>query len=93
MRPAIIVTPSEEIDPSGWLNLVAVTSRVPDPLPTDHVLLPWQAQGHSRTGLNRRCAAVCTWVVRIRASDVKGIAGVLPGAVILKVLEKIATGG
>lgn len=90
MRPAVIFTPTDDIDSSGLLDVVAVTSRVPDPLPADHVLLPWQVQGHSRTGLNRKCSAVCTWVVRIRSNDVKGVAGVLPGTIILNILEKIA---
>jgi hypothetical protein len=50
-----------------------------EPLPHDHVLLPWHAQGHPRTGLNRKCRAVCTWVARIRHRDIRAIAGVVPG--------------
>jgi hypothetical protein len=83
LRPAVIVTPSDRITPSAPLDVIAVTSRVPEPLPHDHVLLPWQAQGHPRTGLNRRCAAVCTWVARIRYTDIRDVAGVVPGAVML----------
>ncbi len=60
-RPVIIVTPDDRLTESGPLEVVAITSRLPQPLPSDHVLLPWHAQGHPRTRLNRRCAAVCTW--------------------------------
>ena len=89
LRPAVIVTPSDRITPAAPLDIIAVTSRVPEPLPNDHVLLPWHAQGHPRTGLNRKCAAVCTWVARIRHTDIRDIAGVVPGAVMLEILSKV----
>jgi len=89
LRPAIIVTPSDRITPATPLEVVAVTSRLPKPLPNDHVLLPWHAGGHPRTGLNRRCAAVCTWVARISHGDIREVAGVVPGAVILDILSKV----
>ncbi len=90
MRPAVIVTPSDRIRSAELLEVVAVTSRVPEPLPPDHVLLPWHAQRHPRTGLNRKCAAVCTWVARIHPSDIQDVAGVLPGATLLAILNKVA---
>lgn len=90
-RPAVIITPSEQIGLSSSLDVVAVTSRLPETLPPDHVLLPWHSQGHPRTGLNRKCAAVCSWVIRIRPNDIEDIAGVLPGATILEILRRIAT--
>ena len=85
----MIVTPSDRITPAAPLDVIAVTSRVPEPLPPDHVLLPWHAQGHPRTGLNRKCAAVCTWVARIRHTDIREVAGVVPGAVMLEILSKV----
>jgi mRNA-degrading endonuclease toxin of MazEF toxin-antitoxin module len=89
LRPAVIVTPSDRITPAALLDVIAVTSRVPELLPHDHVLLPWHAQGHPRTGLNRKCAAVCTWVARIRHTDIRDVAGVVPGAVMLEILSKV----
>jgi hypothetical protein len=53
---------------------IPMASRVPEPLPPDHVLLPWHTQGHPRTELNRKCAAVCAWVARIRHTDIRDIA-------------------
>jgi hypothetical protein len=64
-RPAIVVTSNDQITPTGLLEVVAISSRLSDPLPDDHVLLPWHAQGHPRTGLNRKSAAVCSWVAVI----------------------------
>src|SRR5579872_1907494 len=81
LRPAVVITPSNQIVPNGPLEVVAITSRLPQPLPDDHVLLPWHQQGHPRTGLNRRCAAVCTWRARIVASDIQAVAGIVPGQV------------
>jgi hypothetical protein len=89
LRPAVLVTPSDRITSAALLDIIAVTSRVPEPWPDDHVLLPWHAQGHPRTGLNRKCAAVCTWVARIRHTDIRDVAGVVPGAVMLASLSKV----
>ena len=91
LRPVVIVTPSDRITSTAPLEVIAVTSRVPEPLPRDYVLLPWHAQGHPRTGLNRKCAAVCTWVARIRHTDIRDVAGVVPGAVMLEILSKVTT--
>src|SRR6266446_4026551 len=77
-RPAIIVTPDESISASGSIEVAAITSRLADPLPDDHVLLPWHAQGHPRTGLNRKCAAVCSWMANLSAKDVQSIVGQVP---------------
>jgi len=89
LRPGVIVTPSDRIVLTAPLDVIAVTSRVPEPLPYDHVLLPWHAQRHPRTGLNRKCAAVCTWVARIRHNDIREVAGVVPGTVMLEILSKV----
>jgi len=86
-RPAIIV--SSATDSSDKLTIVAVTSRVPDILPDDHVSLPWHPQGHPRTGLNRRSAAVCSWVSQIDACDVLAASGIVPGVELLAILNKI----
>jgi len=89
LRPAVVVTPSDRLQESGPFEVVAVTSQVPEPLPADHVLLPWHSQGHPRTGLNRKCAAVCTWLARILPPDIKGMAGVVPGQCLVEILAKV----
>jgi mRNA-degrading endonuclease toxin of MazEF toxin-antitoxin module len=89
-RPAVIVTPTDRITEGGQLEVVAITSRLSDPLPEDHVPLPWHARGHPRTGLNRRCAAVCNWVSRILPGDIQQVAGFVPAAPLLAILSRIA---
>jgi len=90
LRPAIVVTPTDRISDTGPLHVVAVTSRLSEPLPSDHVILPWHPKGHPRTGLNRRCAAVCTWIAEIQAADVREVGGMTPGSVLVDVLRRIA---
>ncbi len=90
LRPAVIVTPSERLASPGPLDVVAITSRLPKPLPDDYVSLPWHAQGHPRTGLNRPCAAVCTWLARITADDIDDVAGIVPSPVLAAILAKVA---
>ncbi|MBI3823836.1 MAG: type II toxin-antitoxin system PemK/MazF family toxin [Planctomycetes bacterium] len=87
-RPAVVVTATDQIVPGGDLEVVAITSRIPNPVPDDHVLLPWHANGHPRTGLNRRSAAVCSWVAVISTADVQSIAGLVPAAPLLEVISK-----
>ncbi len=89
-RPAIIVTPNHRISPSATLEVVAISSRLPQPLPDDHVLLPWHPRGHPRTGLTRKCAAVCTWLTQILPSDIQSVAGLVPGPLLLTILSKVA---
>ena len=92
LRPAVIVTPTEQIVPEGEVDVVAITSRVPDPLPADHVLLPWHPRGHARTRLNRKSTAVCSWLSRIPYTAIQDAAGVLPSETLLEILKKIAAG-
>jgi mRNA-degrading endonuclease toxin of MazEF toxin-antitoxin module len=88
-RPAVVVTPNDDIDESGLADVVAITSTLQTPLPEDHVLLPWHAQGHSRTGLKRKCAAVCSWVVQVSVADVESVTGSITGATLIEILGKI----
>jgi mRNA-degrading endonuclease toxin of MazEF toxin-antitoxin module len=89
MRPAVVVTPDDAIASSGLVDVVAITSTLPTALPDDHILLPWHAQGHTRTGLNRKCAAVCSWVVQVSVDDIDSVAGLITGSTLAEILKKI----
>src|ERR1043166_7168266 len=89
-RPAVIVTPSDRLGAGQPIDVIAITSRLTDPVPEDHVLLPWHRQGHPRTKLNRRCAAVCTWLAQIAENDIEDVAGIVPSAEMTSILGKIA---
>jgi mRNA-degrading endonuclease toxin of MazEF toxin-antitoxin module len=94
-RPAVIVTPTAEIDPLLPLQVAAVTTFLPSPLPDDHVLLPWQRPRHPKTGLNKRCAAVCSWLARIDEDRIIRHVGIVPGkqrVEIVSILAKLNPG-
>jgi hypothetical protein len=40
VRPAVVVTPTAEIVAAASVRVLAITTRLLDPLPSDHVLLP-----------------------------------------------------
>lgn len=88
-RPVVVVTPDDRIAQPGEVDVVAITSRLSDPLPGDYVQLPWHAQGHPRTGLNRKSAAVCSWVARVSTTDISNVAGLISGPVLLTIMSKI----
>jgi mRNA-degrading endonuclease toxin of MazEF toxin-antitoxin module len=52
VRPVIIITPTAEIAAGKAVRVVAVTTRIPQSPSDDHVLLPWDPQGKSRSGLH-----------------------------------------
>jgi hypothetical protein len=53
------------------------------------VPLPWQAQGRSRTGLDRPNAAVCSWFVTFTAADVINAIGHVPPEPMQRIEEAI----
>jgi hypothetical protein len=59
------------------MRVVAITTRLADPLPADHLLLPWERQGKARSGLRRRCAAVASWQAELVVGDVQQMVGIL----------------
>lgn len=90
VRPAVVVTATDNITVAGRLLLVAITTRLDSPLPDDHFLLPWDPQGKARSGLRRRCAAVASWQMEVAIDDVKDVVGILPPATITGLLVKVA---
>ena len=87
--PAVVVTATPDITLGKTVRLAAVTTRLPDPLPDDHVLLPWDPSGKARSGLRRKCAAVASWLMDVMVDDLQ-VAGVLPPNVTNDVLATIA---
>ena len=77
MRPAVVVTPTAKLTSSREVELVAITSTLPSALPPDHVLLPWHPRGHPRTGLNRKCEAVCSWITPVSQHDIQSASGIV----------------
>ncbi len=90
VRPAVIVSPTADLDVGAPVRVVAITTHLPDPLPEDHVLLPWDRQGKARSGLRRRCVAVASWQAEIAIDDMQQVVGILPPSVIGELLRKVS---
>ncbi len=92
VRPGVVVTPTADIHAGKPVRVVAITTRLPNPLPDDFVLLPWDPQGKARSGLRRRCAAVASWQAEIAVGAVQEEVGILPPKAISELLTKISAG-
>ncbi len=90
VRPTVVVTATADIVAGKSLHVLAITTRLPNPLPDDHVLLPWDRQGTARSGLRRKCAAVTSWQAEIAVGDVQQVVGILPPRVIAELLARVA---
>jgi mRNA-degrading endonuclease toxin of MazEF toxin-antitoxin module len=88
LRPVVVVTPNEAIAEGAALVGVAITGT-PDPPTGFDVPLPWQAQGRSRTGLDKPNAAVCCWFVTFTAADVIDAIGHVPREPMRRIQEAI----
>jgi mRNA-degrading endonuclease toxin of MazEF toxin-antitoxin module len=90
VRPAVVVSASADIVAGGPVRVAAITTRLPLPLPADHVLLPWDRQGKARSGLRRKSAAVASWIAEVPLHEVRQVVGTLPPALVTELLTKVA---
>ena len=88
-RPAVIVTPDADIREDGEVWVVAISTQLDEAPVGAQVELPWERRGHPRTGLKQRCAAVCTWMEKVRVASIQGYAGTVPGRQLLEILTRI----
>jgi mRNA-degrading endonuclease toxin of MazEF toxin-antitoxin module len=78
IRPAVIVTQTEEITDDGVVVVVSISTQI-DTAPEDVcVELPWHRDGHPRTKLNSRNVAICTWAVPVQISSIVSMGGRVP---------------
>lgn len=88
-RPAVIITATDEIQPGQPIVAVAITGTLPNPLPPEYVPLPWHRNKHPRTGLKKKCAAQCHWLVAINQDDIKEYGGIVPESKMIEILAQI----
>jgi mRNA-degrading endonuclease toxin of MazEF toxin-antitoxin module len=90
-RPLVIVTPTDEIAEGDPFLAVAITGTLPDPLTDEYVILPYHPNGQSKTGLKKKCAAKCDWVVALSHDDITRYIGVVPADKFAFIAEYIST--
>jgi hypothetical protein len=92
-RPAIILTPTDQIAQAEKLVLMAITTTFPDPPPANHIPLPWFPDPRkSPTGLARRSAAVIDWLEVVSADDILSVRGQVPGVYMNRIQEALRAG-
>ncbi len=90
-RPAVVLTATNEITPDGEVWVAGISTQIGAAPPEECVELPWHRDRHPKTGLTERCEAVCTWLKKVKVSDIQGLAGVVPGAPLLHILSKVGS--
>jgi hypothetical protein len=89
-RPVVIVTAGDEIRAGEPIVVVAISGQLDEVPPEDQVELPWHPRGHPKTGLRKRCTAVCTWLAEIRHEDILEHKGNVPGKYLIEILKKLS---
>ena len=88
-RPLVVITGTEEIVMDGEICAVTITTTYVDPPPDTHIELPWFRERHGMTGLSRRSAAVCNWLVSLRLGDVIEVKGQVPSRILLDIINRV----
>ena len=81
-RRVVVLTPDIELVAGFPIVVAGVTGTLPDPLTGDYVRLPYKNPPgrHPKTGLTKKAAILCTWVVSITRNDIRGRSGFVPPA-------------
>jgi mRNA-degrading endonuclease toxin of MazEF toxin-antitoxin module len=88
-RPAVILTPTDAIEPNGEVWVVGITTRF-DLAPAEvQTELQYDPRGNCRSGLRERSWAVSTWVAKVAVSAIEGYAGTIPGRQMAEIHQKI----
>ena len=92
MRRVVVRTPDIELAAGFPIVVTGVTGTLPNPRTADYVKLPYKNPPgrHSKTGLTKEAAVLCTWVVSITPNDIRGRSGFVPPAHMAIVNSKTA---
>lgn len=92
VRRVVILTPDAALAIGYPIVVAGVAGTLPDPLTSDYVVLPWKNPPgrHPKTGMTKRAAVLCTWLLRISSSDICGHSGFVPPPYMLLVNSKTA---
>ena len=88
-RPAVIVTATADIDPSGEVQVAAITTLIGQTPFSETVELPSVASGHPQTKLKKPCEVVCSWVVSTPVAGLSDSGGFVPSDLLAEILAKV----
>jgi mRNA-degrading endonuclease toxin of MazEF toxin-antitoxin module len=88
-RPAVIISKDDTITPEGDVWVVGVSTQLDAAPPETQVELQYDPRGVSRTQLREKCAAVCTWVLKVPVASIQSYAGIVPGRQMIAIAAKL----
>ena len=89
LRPAIVVSKTGQECETGFLTVVALTTRI-DQAPIEFsVRLPWHRDGHPRTQLRQSGVAVCNWFAAISPKEIVEVKGIVPPRELTRILALV----
>lgn len=89
-RPGVIISEHQEAEADRSFFVVAISTSISEPLSQWEVLLPWNANGTTRTKLRKRAVAVCNWLVELSPDDIEDFGGVVPTELLNRILEIVS---
>lgn len=88
----VVTNPAGQVAGGSHL-VVAISTRIPDPVPSHFVLLPYYHPRHPVTGLNKKAGANCTWVAEVEPGRIIRKLGTVPGPLRIRIaleMDRIA---
>ena len=85
-RPAVVVS---DPDPDGSFFVAVGTTQRIVPLPDHQVDLPWHRPFHPKTRLHSPTVIDCTWIEKLEPEAIEHVGGVVPGAKLVEILQKV----
>jgi mRNA-degrading endonuclease toxin of MazEF toxin-antitoxin module len=88
-RPAVIVTPTDEIEAEGDVRVVGISTKFEEAPPEVQVALPWDPRGAAKTQLRKPSWAVCTWVLTVPVASILECRGMVPPGQLLEIVQRL----
>jgi mRNA-degrading endonuclease toxin of MazEF toxin-antitoxin module len=88
-RPCVVVTRDEAIAAGDPIQVVAISTMLPGPIPLDAVAMQYHPRGHPKTGLKTRCAAFARWLVEVNPGQIARKIGHVPPRDLLALAEML----
>ena len=89
-RPAIVLTPTAEIQSDQPIVVMAVTTTFSEPPPEYHIPLPWNADPRRvGTKLRQRSAAVVNWLDTVYPDEIIDFKGDVPAALMKDLQQRL----
>jgi len=94
-HPAVVLTSAEDITAGFPIVVAGISTKLHLSEPKNRVMLPWNPRrgGDYLTNLDKRCAAVCNWIVTINESDILAYYGMTPSYAIADIEKKARAAG